>query len=59
MTMSCVAEAVATITAASATIHGEASGSWAPRNSSAAMSMSCVNTSQPRRWPSSLPSTGI
>ena len=59
MTMSWVAEAVATITAASATIHGEATGSCAPRNSSAAMSKSCVNTNQPRRWPSTRPSTGI
>ncbi len=33
MTMSCVAEAVATITAASATIHGACSGSWTPSNS--------------------------
>ena len=54
MTMSCVAEAVATSSAASATISGARTGSWKPRNRIDAMSRSWVNTSQPRRWPSAL-----
>ena len=49
MTMSCVAEAVATINAASATISGARTGSWKPRNRIAAISSSWVNTSHPRR----------
>ena len=55
MTMSCVAEAVATTTAASATIHGATSGFWKPRKTIAAMSRSWDSTSQPRRWPSARP----
>ncbi len=55
MTMSCVAEAVATITAASATIHGETSGFWKPSRTIAAISRICEKTSQPRRCPSSRP----
>ena len=33
-------------------------GSRKPRNTIAAMSRSCDSTSQPRRWPSALPSSG-
>jgi hypothetical protein len=58
MTMSWVAEAVATRSAAIATISGARTGSWKPRNRIAAMSRIWVNTSQPRRWPSSRPRNG-
>ena len=58
MTMSWVAEAVATITAASATISGAFSGSWMPSRTIAAISRICESTSQPRRWPSRRPRIG-
>ena len=57
-TMSCVAEAVATSSAPSATSPGAAAGSQKPRNTIAAISRSCVNTSQPRRRPSQRDSSG-
>ena len=58
ITMSCVAEAVATMSAPNATSHGALAGSVNARNAVAAISRSCENTSQPRRRPSSRESTG-
>ena len=58
ITMSCVAEAVATSSAPTATSHGAAAGSQRPRNTIAAISRNCENTSQPRRRPSQRDSTG-
>ena len=58
MTMSCVAEAVATSSAPSATSQGEATGSQKARNAIAAIRRSWEKTSQPRRRPSSGASTG-
>ncbi len=52
ITMSCVAEAVATRSAPTATSQGAAAGSHRPRNTIAAISRICENTSQPRRRPS-------
>src|SRR6476646_6713203 len=58
MTMSWVADAVATISAAKATSQGALAGSWEPSSRIAAISRICATTSQPRRWPSTRPSTG-
>ena len=58
MTMSWVAEAVATRSAPKATYHGEIAGLQKASNTIAAISRSCENTSQPRRRPSSRDSTG-
>jgi hypothetical protein len=58
ITMSWVAEAVATSSAPSATSQGEAAGSQNAKNAMAAISSSCENTSQPRRRPSSGESSG-
>jgi len=52
MTMSCVAEAMATSSAPNPTASGAASGSRVPRNRIAAISASWEATSQPRRRPS-------
>ena len=57
-TMSCVADAVATSSAPSATSAGATAGLQEPRNTIAAISRICVNTSQPRRRPSQRPSSG-
>ena len=58
MTMSCVADAVATSSAPNATSHGALAGLQKARNTMAAISSSCENTSQPRRRPSRRDSTG-
>ena len=57
-TMSCVADAVATRSAPSATISADADGSQRPRKTIAAISKSCDSNSQPRRRPKSFDSTG-
>ena len=56
--MSWVAEAAATSKAPSATIPGAVAGLVEPRNTIAAISRICVNTSQPRRRPSQRDSSG-
>ncbi len=53
MTISCVADAVATSSAAMATGMGETAGLQSARSTIAAISNSCVSISQPRRRPSS------
>ena len=58
ITISCVADAVATRSAPNATSHGDAAGLQKARNTIAAISRICDSTSQPRRRPSSLESTG-
>ena len=51
MTMSCVAEAVATRSAPTATRNGDTDGSQEPRKTIAAISKNCDSNSQPRRRP--------
>ncbi len=58
ITMSCVAEAVATRSAPNATSQGDAAGLQKARNTIAAISNSCDSTSQPRRRPSHRESSG-
>ncbi len=58
ITMSWVADAVATSSAPSATSPGADAGSVRPRNTIATISSTCENTSQPRRRPSKRDSTG-
>ena len=58
ITMSWVAEAVATRSAPTATSQGAAAGSHSPRNTIAAISSTCEKMSQPRRRPSRRDSTG-
>ncbi len=58
MTMSWVAETVATITAPNTISGSDLSGSFSPRKTIAAISSSCVNTSQPRRRPNQRDSSG-
>ena len=57
-TMSWVAEAVATASAAIATMKAETAGSHKPRNTIAAISQACENNSQARRRPKSFDNTG-
>ena len=49
--MSCVADAVATNSAPTATMNGETEGSQSPRKTMAAISRNCDSNSQPRRRP--------
>ena len=59
MTISCVAEAVATNTAAAnTTYHGARAGSEKASSTMETISRSCENKSQPRRLPNSGDSTG-
>ena len=59
MTMSCVAEAVATKTAAlNTTYHGATAGSQKASSAIEMISRNCENNSQPRRLPNSGESTG-
>ena len=59
ITISCVAEAVATSNAPSATINGERAGSVRASSRIAAINSSCVSTSRPRRRPNTRDSSGI
>ena len=59
MTMSCVAEANATINAPTPTASGAVTGSRVPSQTIAAIRPSCVATSHARRRPSRLDSQGI
>ena len=56
--MSWVAEAKASRVAHRATRHSSLDGSVLPSPSMVTMSSSCENTSQPRRWPSSVVNGG-
>ena len=56
--MSCVAEAVATSSAPSATVGGDTAGSQAPRKTIAAIKRNWDSNSQPRRRPKRRDSTG-
>ena len=58
MTMSWVADAVATMRAPKATSHGSTAGSHVPRKMIAAIKTSWVSTSQARRRPNSRDSHG-
>jgi len=59
MTMSCVADAVATMSAAPKTTYQESfAGSQNPSRAIAAIIVSCEHTSQPRRRPKSRENTG-
>ena len=58
MTMSCVADAVATRSAPTATISGETDGSQAPSKTIAAIRRNCDNSNQPRRLPKRRDSNG-
>ncbi len=59
MTMSCVAEANATISAPTPTASGAVTGSRVPSQTIVAIRASCVATSQARRRPSRADSQGM